>query len=94
MTGLIGVDIFGFVDPGVLDMGFLGMPTCQLRATLDVLNTWLVSGPTHNYGLAVPANPSLLNLHVFTQSAVFQVPQVNPFGAITSNGVDGKIGDV
>jgi hypothetical protein len=27
-------------------------------------------------------------------SAVFQVPPVNTFGAITSNGVDGLVGDI
>ena len=93
-TGVFGVDIFGLVDPGIPDLFFLGLPTCQLRTTLDVLSTWLVTGATHNYSLGVPANPALLNVHVFTQSAVFQVPPVNAFGAITSNGVDGKIGDV
>jgi hypothetical protein len=25
---------------------------------------------------------------------VFQVPPVNTFGAITSNGVDGRVGDI
>jgi hypothetical protein len=34
----------------------------------------------------------LINLHVYTNAAVLQ-PGVNAFGAITSNGVDGKLGD-
>jgi hypothetical protein len=32
-------------------------------------------------------------LQLFTQSAVFQVPPLNAFGAITSNGVRGTLGD-
>jgi hypothetical protein len=96
VTGVIGVDIFGVADPGILDLYLLGMPTCQLRSTLDVvLGPWVVGGATHNYSFAVPALPtSLIGFQLFTQSAVFQVPPLNPFGAITSNGVRGTIGDV
>ncbi|HZN41321.1 MAG TPA: hypothetical protein VFD82_21115 [Planctomycetota bacterium] len=93
-TGVIGLDIFGVADPGVLDLAFLGMPGCQLRTTLDVMNAWIVGGPTHNYSFAVPALPlSLVGFQLFTQSLVFQVPPVNPFGAITSNGIKGTLGD-
>jgi hypothetical protein len=35
----------------------------------------------------------LVNFNLYTTSAVFQVPAVNAFGAITSNGINGKIGD-
>ncbi|HEU4418488.1 MAG TPA: hypothetical protein VFT55_06085 [Planctomycetota bacterium] len=94
-TGVIGVDIFGIADPGVLDLFFLGMPGCQLRTTLDVINAWPVGGTTHNYSFAVPALPtSLIGFEMFTQSAVFQVPPMNAFGAITSNGIKGTLGDV
>jgi hypothetical protein len=95
-TGVFGMDIFGVADPGVLDLFFLGMPGCQLRTTLDVIvGPWLVGGTTHNYSFAVPpAPPSLVGFQLFTQSAVFQVPPVNAFGAIISNGVRGTLGDV
>jgi hypothetical protein len=93
-TGAIGVDIFGLSDPGINDLGFIGMPTCGLRASLDVLNAWIVAGASHAYGVPVPNNPALINQHVFTTSAVFQVPPVNAFGAITSNGINGRIGDI
>jgi hypothetical protein len=93
-TGIFGVDIFGVADPGVLDLFFLGMPGCQLRSTLDVIaGPWIVGGPTHNYSFAVPALPvSLIGFQLFTQSAVWQVPPVNAFGAITSNGIKGTLG--
>jgi hypothetical protein len=94
VTGVLGADILGIADPGILDLGFLGLPGCQLRASLDqILGPWLVAGTTHNYSFFVPNSPAILNVHVYTQSIVFQLPPVNAFGAIVSNGVDGRIGD-
>jgi hypothetical protein len=93
-TGIFGVDIFGVSDPNIPDLFFLGMPGCQLRSSLDVIaGPWIVGGTTHNYNFAVPALPvSLVGFQLFTQSAVFQVPPVNAFGAITSNGIKGTLG--
>jgi hypothetical protein len=94
-TGTIGLEIFGLSDPAITDLGFLGAPGCQARASLDVLNAWVVGGQTsHAYGLVVPANPALLNFHVFTSAAVLK-PGVNTLlgGVLTSNGIDGKVGD-
>ncbi|HEU4420626.1 MAG TPA: hypothetical protein VFT55_16930, partial [Planctomycetota bacterium] len=54
-TGVLGVDIFGLADPGVLDLSFLGMPGCQLRSTLDLIDgPWLVAGTTHSYAFPIP----------------------------------------
>lgn len=92
-TGVIGLDVFGVADPGINDLTFLGMPNCGIRASLDLLNAWLPAGSSHSYSLPLPVNPALVNLHVYTTSVMFQ-PGANPFGAISSNAVDGKIGDV
>jgi hypothetical protein len=92
-TGVLGVDVFGVSDPGIDDLTVIGAPTCGVRASLDYLGAWTVAGATHAYSLPIPNDPALLNLHVYTTSAVFQNPPVNAFGAITSNGIDGKIGD-
>ncbi|HEX5050800.1 MAG TPA: hypothetical protein VFZ65_03425 [Planctomycetota bacterium] len=94
-TAVFGVNLFGLSDPGIVDLSFLGLPGCQLRASLEVIQgPWLPAGSIHNYGLAIPNTPTLVNFHVFTQAAVWQVPAVNAFGAITSNGIDGKLGDL
>jgi hypothetical protein len=90
-TGALGVDVLGLADPGVLDLGFLGMPGCQLRSSLDVLNAWVVAGSNHYHSFFVPNNPAIVGVHVFTAGAVF-MPGINPFGAITSNGLDGLVG--
>lgn len=93
-AGTIGIDIFGLSDPNIPDLAPLGAPGCASRASLDALSAWVVAGATHSYLLLVPADPALLNFHVFTQAAVLQ-PGVNALlgGTITSNGIDGKIGD-
>ncbi|HEU4420059.1 MAG TPA: hypothetical protein VFT55_14085, partial [Planctomycetota bacterium] len=91
-AGLFGLEVFGVADPGLPDLGFLGMPGCPLRASLDLLNVWLPTGPAHAYALPIPNSVPLINFHVYTMAVMFQ-PGANPFGAITSNGVDGKLGD-
>ena len=93
-AGLLGVDVFGFADPGINDLFFLGAPGCGLRASLDVTSTWFVGGATHGYSLTIPSSASLLNVHVFTTSAVFLNPPINALGAITSNGIEGMIGNI
>jgi hypothetical protein len=67
-TGTIGLDVFGLSDPNIPDLGFLGAPGCGTRASLDLMNLWLVAGATHNYSLPLPNNPALVNLHLYTQA--------------------------
>ncbi len=94
-TGVFGIDILGLTDPGFNDLFFLGLPGCGLRASLDVSGAWLVTGATHPWSVPLPApTPPALGLHFYATSAVFQVPPVNAFGAITANGIDGLLGDV
>jgi hypothetical protein len=93
-TAVLGVDVFGYGDPLIDDLATLGAPGCGLRATLDAVLAWTPTSATHGYGLPLPNNLALLGVHVHTTSAVFQVPPVNAFGAITANGIDGRIGDL
>lgn len=90
--GLLGVSVFGVADAGLPDLAFLGLPGCGLRATLDFVDAWVATGNSHVYSLAVPNNPALVNVHLYANAAVLQ-SGVNAFGAITSNGVDGTLGD-
>jgi hypothetical protein len=92
-SAVLGVDVIGLSDPNIPDLFFLGAPGCGLRASLDVLNAWLPTGPTHNHNLAIPANLALVDLHVYTTSALWLVPQPNALGAVTANGLDGKVGN-
>ncbi|HEX6810639.1 MAG TPA: hypothetical protein VF384_03350 [Planctomycetota bacterium] len=93
-SSLVGLEIFGVVDPGINDLFFLGMPGCGLRATLDVANAFLVTGPTHNFSFNVPLIPSLQGFNLYTTTATMQgVPQ-NAFGWMTSNGIRGTLGPI
>jgi hypothetical protein len=93
-TAVIGVDIFGISDPGILDLGLfgLGQAGCQLRANLDVVNAWLASGSTHNYSLTIPPSPSLNNFVIFTQSAI--LGNGSSSDNTTSNGIQGTVGNL
>ncbi|MEO6597833.1 MAG: hypothetical protein ABIP94_24060, partial [Planctomycetota bacterium] len=90
----IGVEILGVSDPGLNNLSFLGLPGCGLRASLDAINAYIASGPTHSFGLAVPANPVLIGFVVYATAAMFVSPPPNAFGAVTANAVRGTVGDV
>ncbi|MFY9343052.1 MAG: discoidin domain-containing protein [Planctomycetota bacterium] len=94
-TGTLGVEIFGVADPNIPDLGFLGAPGCPSRASLDVLNVWLVAGASHSYTWVLPNVPAIVGVHVYTQAAVLQ-PGVNQLlgGVITANGIDGAVGNL
>jgi hypothetical protein len=91
---VIGVDIFGLSDPNIPDLGLFGLanPGCQLHASLDVLNAWFSSGPTHTYSLAIPPSPSLNNFTLFTQSACLGNGLMTD--NTTSNAIQGVVGNL
>lgn len=90
---VFGLTIWGLGDPAILDLGFLGLPGCQLRSDLDlVVGPWAPTGASYAYSIAVPTNGALNGASLFTQAATFGVPAVTPFGAITSNGIRGVLG--
>lgn len=92
--GVLGVTIFGATDPGFDDLAAIGLPGCGLRATLDLVGTFAVAGPSYGYGLVLPNLPTLVGLDVHTTAAVFVNPHPNPFGALTANAIRGRIGDL
>lgn len=94
-TTALGVTWLGLADPGIRDLAGLGLPGCSLRARLDLgLGTWLPANGGSTLDLMLPATlPSLIGLRLFVQAATFTTPPPNAFGAITSNGVVGTIGD-
>jgi hypothetical protein len=91
---VVGIDVFGLNDPALPDLFFFGAPGCGLRASPDVLLAWPAAGSVHAFGLAIPNNPAVVNLHVYATSFVFQSPAPNALGAVTSNGLRGRIGDL
>ena len=92
-TAVLGVQVLGLADPGLSDLAFLGLPGCGLRASLDVLRPFSTGGPTLSYAETVPSAPSLVGINLYAAAAVFTNPPANAFGAITSNGINGRVGD-
>jgi hypothetical protein len=89
----IGVSILSLTEypaPG-FDLAALGMPGCRLYAGLDVLNTFLIGGPSASVSWVVPNVPSASGVVIMNQSAVLK-PGVNAFGAITSNALQLLLG--
>lgn len=94
-SSVIGLDIFGIADPNINDLFFLGLPGCGLRTTLDAMVTYIVTGATHNFSFPIPSGqPALQGFNLFTQSVTFQAIPQNPFGAMTSNGIQGTLGPI
>lgn len=73
----------------------LASSDCPLRASLGVvIGPWTPTGSSYGYSFPVPALPlGLVGFELFTQAATFANPAPNTFGAITSNGVRGTVGD-
>lgn len=91
-SALLDLIIFGVADAGIPDLaigtfGVINAPGCGLRATLDLI----VVGS--NASVPIPANPTLVGASLYANGASL-APGANPFGAITSNGIQGTIGDV
>ncbi|MCC7396536.1 MAG: hypothetical protein IT455_05660 [Planctomycetes bacterium] len=91
--GTIGIDVFGLSDPAVPDLAAIGMPGCNLRASLDVLSAWGVTGSSHPASFLLPNQTSLRGVELLATTIVFSSQPVNAFGAVTSNAVRGHLGD-
>jgi hypothetical protein len=74
-----------------LDLGFLGMPGCNLYQALDVMYSFATPSSTASFAWPVPNVPAAAGLVIRTQSAVL-TPGVNAFGFATANAVDLLIG--
>jgi len=84
-AGLIGLTFFGFADltPGI-DLGFLGMPGCNLYTDLITSASFVPAGGAGSSSLFIPFDTGLAGLVVQSQSAAL-VPGINPLGLISSN---------
>lgn len=88
----IGLTLIGFAShPIPPDLSIIGAPGCFLHVQSVVIEGYLVGGVLHPWQLAIPANASLSGTHLFTQGALL-TNGVNPFGVLTSNGVDLLLG--
>ena len=84
----IGLELLGFVpiNPG-FDLGVIGMPDCRAYVQFVVSAVLLPSGGTATLPIAIPNSAGLAGSLLYAQSAMF-VAGLNPFGAVSSNGVE------
>ncbi|MCB9880007.1 MAG: hypothetical protein H6835_20640, partial [Planctomycetes bacterium] len=78
------------VNPGI-DLSSFGFTGCAAYVGTDVITGVTVSGSTASLPFSIPGDPGLNGAHVFGQVLTL-TPGVNPFGALTSNGLDLGIG--
>ena len=90
--GVFGLQILGLSNPNLVDLTALGMPSCGLYAALDHCSVFVPAGPTHAWSVAIPDAQSLVGLHLYASAALWTAPALNGFGALTANGIDGRIG--
>jgi V8-like Glu-specific endopeptidase len=89
----IGLVAIGFTQLPGTDLVIIGAPGCLLYNPATVLQTLFPVTATTPWNLAIPNTPSLSNTHLFVQGAVLMpAGSVNPFGLLTSNGVDLLLG--
>jgi hypothetical protein len=87
-AGGLALHILGLTDPNIADLSVIGMPGCGLRANLDLINVL----PGSTFSAAIPNQPTLIGMDIYANGAALTVG-VNAFGAISSNGIQGTIGD-
>ena len=83
---------FPFVLP--LDLGFIGMPGCDLLQSNEVfgLAATPVSATELDFGFSIPLQASLVGSPVYLQAYAF-APGANAAHVITSNGIEWILGD-
>ena len=93
---VLGLNWFGLTNPNIADLTFLGLPGCGLYANLDVLvGPWVPTGASYSYSFAIPATPvALLGFDLHTQVALAPTPSPNSFGFVTTNGMQGRLGNM
>jgi hypothetical protein len=91
-NSVLGVDVLGRYDAGIVDLAAIGMPGCSLFCTLDVLEAWAITGPVHQRSLFIPNTTALINERVHAVSVVFTPG--NAFGAVTTNSIRAYVGDM
>ena len=92
LGSVFGVMVFGNTGfPTGIDLTSIGMPGCELYASIDVLLSFPLTGTPTTFGLPIPGTPSLSGVVLEAQAATL-TPAVNPLNLLSSNGLELKLG--
>jgi len=84
---LLGLMVLGLthLQPGI-DLGIIGMPSCELFTTLDVLLTFPLAGPPAPFPFPIANSTSIVGFVLNAQGGTL-TPGANPMGINVSNGL-------
>jgi hypothetical protein len=101
-TFTLGVDLPATTTAGVTNIGFtqlnldlsviLPMPRCRLLAAIDFSLALPATPPMSQSSVPIPNSTALLGGNVYFQS-ILLASGINPFGVVTSNGLQATIGN-
>ncbi len=77
--------------PLPVSLAVLGMPTCDLLVTPDLIVPLVNAGGTATWAIAIPADPALVGGIIYLQAYVVD-PPANRFGLTVSNGGEAQLG--
>ena len=88
----LGVFVGGVAPmvPGI-NLAGLGMPGCFQYSSHEAVLPFFPNGGAGSFALTVPNDPGLSGTSIYLQAAVIS-PLVNALGAVSSNGVDMRVG--
>ena len=77
--------------PLPLDLGIIGMPTCNQLVDAPLLDVVTGPGTTANWSWSIPNDPNIFGFMFFNQAFALD-PAANAFGFTASNAASGKLG--
>jgi len=91
-SSTLGIMAFGFAQfPGGIDLTPLGMPGCKQHVSLDATAFFLLTSSPAQLPFPIPSDPGLIGVTINTQALTLS-PGANALGALTSNGLEMRIG--
>ena len=85
--------VFGWQRlPGPVDLGFLGMPGCNLHVSLDAIVPLVGQGQQAKWLLDIPNHPMWVGTRFYNQALVPDLAAGNAFGAVVSDAAEAVIG--
>ncbi|MBL9077619.1 MAG: hypothetical protein JNL08_08955 [Planctomycetes bacterium] len=85
--------VFGWQRlPNPVDLGFVGMPGCNLHVSLDAIVPLVGANTQAKWLLPIPADPIWVGTRFYNQALVLDPLAGNGFGAVTSDAAEAVIG--
>jgi len=86
--------VFGWQQlPSPVDLGFLGMPGCNLHISLDTIVPLVGTNQQARWELPIPNHASWVGTRFYNQALVLDPAAGNGFGAVVSDAAEAVIGN-